>query len=60
VPTINHLPIDPCCPCGGRLEVSTRRCRKCRARARWRRRMAYRKRPVSPRRPQPRAGRGRR
>jgi hypothetical protein len=28
----------PSCACGARLEAGNRQCRKCRARARWRRR----------------------
>ncbi|MQY08059.1 hypothetical protein ACRB68_61650 [Actinomadura sp. RB68] len=28
------------CPCGARVEAGSARCRKCRARARWRRRRA--------------------
>jgi hypothetical protein len=51
MPTLQHyLPENRCCPCGALLDHGKRRCRKCRARSRWRRRKAYRARPVTPRR----------
>lgn len=51
------LPADHYCPCGALLERGMRRCRKCRARSRWRRRKAYKPRPVSARRPSTRPAR---
>lgn len=45
------LPGDRKCPCGALLEHGMRRCRKCRARSRWRRHRAYRPRSASSRRP---------
>jgi hypothetical protein len=39
------------CPCGALLEHGMRRCRKCRARSRWRRRKAGKPRSVASRRP---------
>jgi hypothetical protein len=45
------LPDDRRCPCGALLEHGMRRCRKCRARSRWRRRKAYRPQSASSRRP---------
>jgi hypothetical protein len=59
MPTLEHcLPNSPCCPCGALLDHGKKRCRKCRARSRWRRRKAYRVRPVSPRRRGTRPARG--
>jgi hypothetical protein len=44
-----YLSENDSCPCGAALDPGTRRCRKCRARSRWRHRQAHRRRPVSPR-----------
>lgn len=38
------------CPCGALLEDGARRCRKCRARSRWRRHKSRRRPPVPSRR----------
>ena len=38
------------CPCGALLENGTKRCRKCRARARWYRHKACRRRSLNARR----------
>jgi hypothetical protein len=59
MPTLQHcLPTDRTCPCGALLDHGKRRCRKCRARSRWRRRNAHRARPASPQRRGSRAPRG--
>jgi hypothetical protein len=53
MPTIqSFLSGENCCPCGAVVERGMRRCRKCRARSRWRFRQAHgqahRTRPVTP------------
>jgi hypothetical protein len=51
MPTLqNCLPENNCCPCGAAVDPGKRRCRKCRARPRWRHRHVYRSPPVTPRR----------
>lgn len=37
-----HEALGDCCPCGAALEHGMKRCRKCRARSRYRRRKTYR------------------
>jgi hypothetical protein len=37
-----HEALGDCCPCGAALEHGMKRCRKCRARSRYRRRRAHR------------------
>ena len=44
-----HEALGDCCPCGASLEQGMKRCRKCRARSRYRRRRAHRRRPASAR-----------
>jgi hypothetical protein len=57
--TLQHyLPENNACPCGAALDLGKRRCRKCRARSRWRHRQANRTRPVTPRRSTGRTARG--
>jgi hypothetical protein len=60
--TQKFLTGDRRCPCGALLERGMRRCRKCRARSRWRFRQAqqqaHRARPVAPRKRRARPVRG--
>jgi hypothetical protein len=50
MPTLQScLPDDNCCPCGALVDPGKKRCRKCRARSRWRYRRDHRARPVTPR-----------